>query len=140
MLYQASITILKNTTKIHPAEVTLILAKGIITKFMVRPRQGHAALAHLVIYHASHPIAPSSEGMDLHGDAFPLDWEDYYEFYREPYELRLVGWNEDDTYPHTFDVFIAILPRKAIIALAIVDALRKFNPVEAVRNIFTASK
>jgi len=124
MLYQASITIPKNTTLAAPTEVIFRLAKGIITKFMVRPRPGHASLAHLTIFHFSHQIAPSAESTDLHGDNFPIDWEDYYEFYEEPYELRLIGWNDDDTYPHTFDVFVAVLPRKAILALAIVDAMK----------------
>ncbi|GAH55621.1 unnamed protein product [marine sediment metagenome] len=137
MLFQATITIPKSTTKANPEEVTLKLAHGIITKFMVRPRPGHAALAHLVIFHFSHQIAPSAENMDLHGDTFPIDWEDYYEFYQEPYELRIVGWSDDDTYPHEFDVFIAVLPRKAIIALAIVDAIKSAFGMLSPKRIFT---
>ncbi len=137
MLFQASITIDKNTTKASPKTVTLKIAKGIITKFMVRPRAGHAGLAHLVVYHGGHPIAPSQEGQDLHGDAFPIDWEDYYEFYQPPYELKLQGWNDDDTYPHTFDVFVAILPRKAILALAVVDAIRSVFGLLSPKRIFT---
>ncbi len=137
MLFQASITIPKNTTRASPTAVSLLIAKGIITKFMVRSRAGHAALAHLVIYHGSHPIAPSTEGMDLHGDGFPIDWEDYYEFYQPPFELKLVGWNEDDTYPHTFDVFVAILPRRAILALAVADAFKGLLSLISPKRIFT---
>jgi len=124
MLYQATITIPKNTTAANPTIVKMGIAKGIITKFMVRPRPGHSALAHLIIRHHEHQIAPSTELMELHGDNFPIDWEDYYESYQPPFELKLLGWNEDDTYPHTFDVFVAVLPRKAIVSLAIVDALK----------------
>lgn len=124
MLFQASITIPKNTAQSNPTEETLRIAHGIITKFMVRPRFGHASLAHLVILHHEHQIAPSTENMDLHGDEAPIDWEEYYESYQPPYELKLKGWNEDDTFPHTFDVYVAILPRKAIIAFQIVDAIK----------------
>jgi len=138
MLFQASITIPKNTTKANPTTAYLKIAHGIITKFMVRPRPGHASLAHLVILHHEHQIAPSTENMDLHGDAFPLDWEEYYEMYHEPYELKLNGWNDDDTYPHTFDVYVAILPRKAIMALAIVDAIKNAFGVLSPRRLFTA--
>jgi hypothetical protein len=88
---------------------------------MVRPRPGHAGLAHLTISYHQHQIAPSTENMDLHGDAAPIDWEDYYECYTPPYELILKGWNDDDTYEHSFDVFIAVLPRKAVISTAITD-------------------
>ena len=140
MLFQASITIPKNTTYSGATEVNLKIAHGIITKIMVRPRPGHAALAHLIILHHEHQIAPSTENMDLHGDAPPIDWEEYYESYQPPYELKLKGWNEDDTYPHTFDVMVAILPRKAILALAIVDALKNAFGFLSPKRIFTGGE
>jgi len=140
MLFQASITIPKNTTYSGATEVNLKIAHGIITKIMVRPRPGHAALAHLIILHHEHQIAPSTENMDLHGDAPPIDWEEYYESYQPPYELKLKGWNEDDTYPHTFDVMVAILPRKAILALAIVDALKNAFSFLSPKRIFTGGE
>lgn len=137
MLFEASITIPKNTTQNAPTIEICKIAHGIITKFMVRPRPGHAALAHFIILHHEHQIAPSTEGMDIHGDAFPIDWEDYYESYQPPYELKIKGWNEDDTYPHTFDLYVAVLPRKAIIALAIVDAIKSIFGMLSPRRIFT---
>ena len=137
MLFQASITIPKNTTKAAPTVVMLKIARGIITKIMVRPRPGHAALAHLVIRHHEHQIAPSTEDMEFHGDAFPIDWEEYYESYQPPYELKLQGWNDDDTYEHTFDVYVAVLPRKAILALAVVDTIKGFFGMLSPRRIFT---
>ena len=140
MLFQATITIPQNTTLVNPTKQTLYIAKGIITKFMVRPRAGHSGLAHLVIYHAAHPIAPSTESMDLHGDFHPIDWEDYYEFYQPPFQLTLVGWNDSTKYPHTFDVFIAILPRKAILSLAVVDAFKSLFGMLSPKRIFTGSK
>ena len=124
MLYKASITIPKNIASTSPTEAMLPIAKGIITKFMVFPHPGHASLAHLIILHHEHQIAPSAENIDLHGDSEGIIWEDYYESYQPPYELKLKGWNIDDTYPHTFDVFVAILPRKAIIAYQIADAIK----------------
>lgn len=140
MLFQASITIPKNTTQASPTTEILEIAKGIITKIMVRPRPGHAALAHLVIRHHEHQIAPSTENMDLHGDQWPIDWEEYYESYQPPFELKLEGWNDDDTYPHTFDVYVAILPRKAIIALAIVDAITSVFGLLTPKRIFTGGR
>jgi hypothetical protein len=126
MLFQGTITIPKNTTEDAPLEQILVIARGIITKFMIFPHAGHAGLAHLTISYHEHQIVPSTENMDLHGDAPPIEWEDYYECYQPPYELKLKGWNEDDTYPHSFDVYVAILPRRAIIATAVVDAFTNF--------------
>ena len=137
MLFEASITITSGKTKADPQVETLKIAHGIITKIMVRPRPGHAATAHLVILHHEHQIAPSTEDMSLSGDAFPIDWEEYYESYQPPYELKLKGWNDDDTYPHTFDIFVVVLPRKAIIATAIVDAIKGIFGMLSPRRIFT---
>ena len=137
MLFEAQIAIPKNTTQASPTTEILKIAHGIITKIMVRPRPGHAGLAHLVILHHEHQIAPSTEDMSLHGDSWPIDWEEYYESYQPPYELKLKGWNEDDTYAHAFDVFVAILPRKAVLALAIVDAIKGAFGMLSPKRIFT---
>ena len=137
MLFKASITIPKNTLKVSPTTVLMPIAHGIITKLMVRPRPGHAALAHLVILHHEHQIAPSIQDMDFAGDTFPIDWEEYYESYQPAYELKLKGWNDDDTYEHTFDVFVAVLPRKAIIATAISDVIKDLFSLNTIKRIFT---
>lgn len=124
MLFQAKFTIPKNTTEQDPKTQDLKIAHGIITEFKVRPRPGHAGLAHVVILYHEHQIVPSTQGMSLYGDSWPIDWGDYYECYQPPYVLKLKGWNDDDTFSHTFDIFVAILPRKAIVATSIVDALK----------------
>ena len=140
MLFQASITIPKNTTEANATTAILPIAHGIITEIMVRPRPGHSALAHLVILHHEHQIAPSTMNMDFHGDTFPIDWEEYYKSYQPPYELKLKGWNDDDTYPHTFDVFVAVLPREAVLALAIVDAFKAVIGKLLPKRIFAGGK
>ena len=140
MLFQASITIPKNTLETSPTELTLKIAHGIITKFMVRPRFGHSGLAHLVILHHEHQIAPSTENMDLHGDTFPIDWEEYYESYQPPYELILKGWNEDDTYPHTFDVFVIILPRKSTVSPSVTNSIKDMLSMLSPKRIFTGGE
>jgi hypothetical protein len=75
--------------------------------------------------------------MDFAGDTFPIDWDEYYECYQPPYELKIKGWNEDDTYAHAFDIFVAILPRKGIIATAIVDAIKELFSLNTIKRIFT---
>lgn len=137
MLYQGTITIPKLTTADEPLVQTLTIAKGIITKFIVKPRFGNANLAHLIILSHEHQIAPSTENMDLHSDGTLIEWEDYYECYQPPFELKLKGWNEDDTHQHKIDVYVAVLPRKAIIVTAIADVFDKFlDKVSSVFGIF----
>ena len=137
MLFETSITIPITATQTNPTTVTMGIAHGIITKIMVRPRAGHQNLAHCVILHHEHQIAPSTEGMTLHGEFFPIDWEEYYESYQPPYELKIKGWNDDDTLPHTFSVYVVILPRKGIIATAIADAIKELFSLNTIKRIFT---
>ena len=137
MLFEASITIPKNTLETNPTITTFGIAKGIITKIIVAPRPGHHAVAHCIILHHEHQIAPSTDGMDFSGDEHDIPWEEYYESYQPPYELKIKGWNSSTKYPHTFDVFVAILPRKAIIATALVDAIKSLFEIVSPRRIFT---
>lgn len=137
MIFEADITIPKDTTRASPKDVRLKIARGIITEFSVLIPPGHAGLAHLAIYHGGHQIAPSIENMDIHGDGMLLDWNEYYEFYQPEYELKLLGWNDDDTYPHTFTVYVVVLPRKGIIATAVADAIRGVFGAISPRRIFT---
>jgi hypothetical protein len=124
MLFQADITITAGKTKASPQVEILPIAYGIISKIMVRPRAGHQNLAHCVILHHEHQIAPSTEGMDIHGEFFPIDWEEYYESYQPPYELKIKGWNDDDTLPHTFTIYVVVLPKKGVAATSISDMFK----------------
>ncbi len=136
MLFETSITIPITATQANPTTVTLGIAHGIITKIMVRPRPGHAALAHCVILYHEHQIAPSTENMDFAGDTFPIDWEEYLEVTQPPYELKIKGWNDDDTYEHTFDIFVAVLPRAATLGQMFADAIKSLFSLTTVRRIF----
>jgi len=137
MIFQESITIPKNTIEQSPTIVMMGIARGIITEVKVRPRPGHAALAHLRILHHEHHFAPSTGSMDFRGDTFPIDWKEYYESYQPAYELKLIGWNTDDTYPHTFDVFVVVLPRRSVLAYQIADAIKGIFGVFSPKRIFT---
>lgn len=140
MLFQADITIIAGKTEVDPATEIMKIAHGIITEVKVQIPAGHRALAHLVILHHEHQIAPSTENMDIHGNFFPVEWGEYYESYQPPYELKLIGWNDDDTYSHTFTVYVVILPRKAVIALSVVDAIKSVFGFLSPKRIFTRSE
>lgn len=152
MLFAWEIVVPKNITRDNPEIRQLYLASGIITWFSVLFPPGCAGLAHCAIYHQAHQIVPSKvyativdptatplvyQVRDLSGDTFPIEWTDYYELYGVPYMLEARCWNEDDTYPHTVIIRIAVLPRKAILALAIVDAIKGILGAVSPKRIFT---
>lgn len=139
MLFVQEIVVPKNTTRDAPVITELFMASGIITWYSIVFPPGCKGLVHCAIYHQAHQIVPSKvsstrvnpgvlpavyQVRDLSGDRFPIEWTDYYELYGVPYMLEARCWSEDDTYPHTITIRIAVLPRKAIIALAVVDAIK----------------
>jgi hypothetical protein len=78
--------------------------------------------------------------MDIHGDKDPIDWEEYYEVYQPPYELKIEGWNDSTKYPHTFDVYVVVLPRTATIANIIADAIKSLFSLSTIKRIFTGGE
>jgi len=138
MLFTVDVNIPKNTPSTAPEVEILKIAHGIVTWISVLFPPGCARLAHAVILHHEHQIAPSTENMDLSGDTFPIAWDEYYESYQPPYELKIKAWNEDDTYPHKITVRVAVLPRKAVLALALVDAIKGLFGILSPKRLFTA--
>lgn len=140
MLFTWDINIPKNTTKDDPEEEKLELAHGIITWVSVLFPPGCHRLAQCAIFHHEHQIFPSRSDQSLSGDTFPLEWTEYYEMYQPPYDLLARCWNDDDTYPHKITIRIAVLPRKAVMASAIVDAIKGILGLLSPRKIFTKNK
>lgn len=137
MLFVTEVNIPKSTTETSPVVETLKIAHGIITWVSVFFPPGCARLAHVVILHHEHQVWPSTEGMNLAGDSWPIEWNEYYEVYQPPHELKIKAWNEDDTYPHKITVRVAVLPRKAILAYQIVDAIKGLFSMLSPKRIFT---
>jgi hypothetical protein len=107
-LITADITIPPLTLKENPIRVEVRVPAGVIRKVWVLIPAGHKALAHLIIKHGATQIIPF-EG-DIHGDNEPLEFDEVYELRTED-KLILEGWNEDDTYPHSFFIRLLILPK-----------------------------
>lgn len=137
MLFSAEVTVLTTNTVDNPEEVILKIAHGILTSVEIQYPPGCHRQVHCIILHHEHQIAPSTENMSLAGDTTPIKWGEYYECYQPPYELKIKAWAVSCDYNHVIDVRVAILPRKAIIALAVVDAIKSVLGMLSPRRIFT---
>ncbi|MBA7607938.1 hypothetical protein ES703_15108 [subsurface metagenome] len=140
MYYDIPITIPPNTLEVTPVRVELKLTHGVITRVIVRPRPGHASLAHLRVIYQGHQIYPANRDSDLHGDTFPMEWEEYIELLSAPYTLILEGWNDDDTYPHTFDFGVALIERKFTLTYVMLKAVSQLAGIFSPRRLFTGGK
>lgn len=114
MYYDAKITIPANTPQNSPVIERLKLTKGIIHRAEVEFPEGCAGLAHVTICQAIHQVFPTNPDGDFNSDNFVIAWNDFLSLEVEPYEVQLLGWNEDDTYEHTITVRIGILPREIL--------------------------
>jgi len=110
MFYDFSFTIPKNTSKSSPAELDCKLTHGIIHRVEVGFPAGCAGLVHCVIKEGLHQHWPTNPDGDFKTDRFTIGFNEHLEFTRKPYILTLVGWSFDDTFPHTLEVRIGILP------------------------------
>ncbi|GAI97301.1 unnamed protein product, partial [marine sediment metagenome] len=120
-----------------PLVDTIQIAHGIITFVSIFMPAGCHGLVYCKLKHHEHTIFPSTEDMFIMGDRFPVEWAEYYESYQPPYELKFVGWSHLTTWKHVVTVRIVILPRKAVLALAIVDAIKGVFGVLSPKRIFT---
>ena len=123
MLYSYEITVPITNTQANPLPTECKVTHGVITKVSFRPRPGHSGLLHCQVFYHEHQLFPTNRDHDLHGDTFPIEWEEYEELFTEPYLLVVRAWNDDDTYAHTFDISFAILPQKDTLAGTISRAL-----------------
>jgi len=139
MLFTKSFTVLTAHTESSPLVDTIKIAHGIITFVSIFMPPGCHGLVYCKLKHHEHTIFPSTEDMFLMTDSYPVEWTEYYESYQPPYELKFVGWSYGTTYAHVVTVRIAVLPRKAVLALAIVDAIKGVLGVLSPRRIFTRS-
>lgn len=124
MLFEWQIDVASNTTKAIPVEQDLLLAHGIITWVSIFFPPGCHQMVKCAIFHREHQIFPSRSDEVIAGNASPVEWTEYYEMYQPPYDLKARLWSPNTVYAHTITVRIAVLPRKAIIALALVDSIK----------------
>lgn len=104
VLYSYDLVLPASTAKTSPVTRDCAVAPGRLERVMVVFPPGCAKLAHLKIMHWSQQLYPSNEDGDLAGDAEVLDFPEDLDLTERPYMMRLVGWNEDDTYGHTLVV------------------------------------
>jgi len=139
MLFTKSFTVETTHSETSPLSDTIKIAHGIITFVSIWMPPGCHGLVYCKLKHHEHTIFPSTEDMFLMSDGYPVEWNEYYESYQPPYELKFVGWSYGCTYDHVITVRIAVLPRKAILGLAVVDALKGLLGMLSPKKIFTGS-
>ena len=113
-MFTYDLEISANTSEGAPRELPVFLKHGVITRVNIVFPPGCAGLAHLQVFDNGHQVWPENEGGSFRGDSEVVTFQCYYPLLYEPFGLRLVGWNEDDSYPHTPMVRFEVLPEELV--------------------------
>ncbi len=109
MYYEFAITIPANTAETSPVYQDMRLTEGIITHIEVQFPNGCAGLAHCRLLHWAAQKWPTLPANNFASDGHAIMLDENFELSTEPYELRVLCWNDDDTFDHTIYVRVGVL-------------------------------
>jgi len=114
VFYDFSFTIPANTTKKAPHEQEVYLPPGVIHRIEVGFPTGCAGLAHFIIRHGLNQLWPTNANGSFNFDGYTIVINEFYVIKTEPFILTLVGWNLDDSFPHTLEIRFGVLPLETL--------------------------
>jgi len=107
MLYVTRVTAPKNTPKKKAVSQDVIIYDECISRIMVRIPPGHQGLAYMAIFYGADQIWPHPKGEWVHGDDQFIVDDFIWTCPEYPTKLTIKAYNEDDTYDHSFIVYIS---------------------------------
>lgn len=112
MIYEADITTAANTAATAKKETKLKVTDGVIHQIDLYFPYGAQGLHHVQILDGNHHIAPSNPSQSFNGHDVQISGREHYVIVGGPREIRILTWNLDETYEHTVNVRIYLLPQK----------------------------
>lgn len=108
MYYQSELTVPANTLITSPAETDMILIDGIINQVELVFPPGSAGLLKIAIFYHEFRLWPSTPEAWFYHDDYTYRWAENFRVDESPFQLRLVGYNEDEVYQHTAILYIGM--------------------------------
>jgi len=109
MFYDYSITVPANTAESSPVTQYLKLTRGIIHRVEVQFPIGASALMRCKIFYHEWQAFPTNPDGYFASDGYVIPIDDYYKIDSEPFDLKVLVWNLDDTYQHILTVRVGLL-------------------------------
>jgi len=103
-VYEVELTIPANTPETAPVEKSVTVEGAVLDAMHFLIPDGHVGLARLAIFYGIKQLFPYETGTWLRGNAESFSLTLKWKLPEPKLDLLLKGWNEDDTYPHTFYV------------------------------------
>jgi hypothetical protein len=137
MQYTFRVEVPPNTPPTNPLIRTLELTAGEIRQIHVVIPPGHCGLTGIRFRLREQVLIPASPDAWIQGDDVALVFPEKFELPDTPPRLNVEAYNEDEVYPHAFQVNITILPTE----LEVVDVLLQMAELLAqMRHPFTKTQ
>lgn len=131
MLYSTDIKVPKNTPITAKQVTKLKVSDGVIHKVGIVFPSGCAGLVKIQMLDGGHQFISSTEGQYLSGDGEVVTIPDFYEIKTAPRFITIKTWNDDDTYDHTLQVRIYMLPKRFLMPAGATEGI-----IESMRALF----
>ena len=113
MLFTATITTAASTTTQY---TNLKCSMGIIHQVEIHFPSGCNGLLSCSLYLGGHQILPSTEGMEIIGNKETIVLLEHIELNADQNTIRVQTTNADDTYSHTIQVRVSVLPQNVLVS------------------------
>jgi len=113
-VYAKTVTASASTTRSAPATGYIKVATGILHRFEISFPSGCAGLVHASLWIGGHQIIPLGAGTTFTGDDVEIEFNEYLVIEQGANEIRIEVWNEDNTFSHTVEVRIGVLPEDVL--------------------------
>jgi len=112
MLHSKHITLTHGKTEAESTSTRFTANQGVIFRVWITFPAGCAGLVKVRVYHEGHPFIPVDQDAYISGDNYVFEYPVMYEITGAPEVITIEAWNEDDTYDHTIDVQMLIIPKE----------------------------
>jgi len=109
--YTVELSIPPNTPEDNPVEKTLGIQGAILERVHFLIPSGHQSLARLAIFYGIRQIFPKQPGTWLKGEDESFSMRIGWRLPESKVKITLKGWNEDDTYQHTFYLRLEVVEK-----------------------------
>jgi hypothetical protein len=116
MFYEQILLIPKSTLISAPVVQDLPVTSGNLQRVEILFPWRCCGLAHVCILYWGRQIFPSNPDSFFTGDGETIGFDEDIDIVDPPYVFQLVGWNEDDTWPHSPIVRMSIIPQERTMA------------------------
>jgi len=110
VIFTCELTIPFSTLKTSPATAEIVLSEGMIDTIVMLFPAGCAGLAYVQVWLGGYQLVPWSRGSWIHGDDHLIVHQVKHAVGAAPRLLRVLGYNDDDTNPHTIAISIDVTP------------------------------